>query len=195
MKFKFYGKEFNSEEIDYIRYKSKGYMLEQSYFFVVSINGQEKYLGRSSTKSQMEIWGETIILKQIASRLGLYPANSIEGGAIINVLNADELKIKKTFLFNRYYFEARYKGSFYDDGRIFKTSSQGKKQLAQMEKVLEQHNHIKQEKEKQKRIEKEKEEKVRNEYYEKLIKKYEMDEKLRQAMEEYNVFVEEEYEK
>ena len=46
MKFYFHDKEIDSEQIDYIRYKSEGYMLDQKSFFVVSIDGKEKVIER-----------------------------------------------------------------------------------------------------------------------------------------------------
>ena len=195
MKFYFHDKEIDSEQIDYIRYKSEGYMLDQKSFFVVSIDGKEKVLEGSTTQNELDIWGEYIVLKRIAQKVGLFPARSNEGGAIINVLKAENLLLKKTKIFDRYYFEARFPGSFYDEGRIFKTTAMSKNNLTQMQKIIDEFNIIKAEKERLKQLEKERREKERLQYYEELVKQVEADNKLREGIEEYNDSIEEEYEK
>lgn len=195
MKFQFHDKEIDCEKIDYIRYKSQGYMLDQKSFFVVSIDGKEEVIEGSTTQNELDIWGEYMILKRIAQKVGLFPAKNSEGGAIINVLKAENLLLKKTKIFDRYYFEARFPGSLYDEGKVFKTTAMGKNKLAQMEKIIDEFNIIKAEKERLKQIELEKEKQARSQYYDELIRKAEMDNRLKKTMEEYNDFVEEEYEK
>lgn len=195
MKFKFHDKEIDCEKIDYIRYKSEGFMLDQMSFFVVSINGKEEIIEGTRTKNQIDIWGDFILLKKYAPQLGLFCAKNIEGGAIINVLKAEKLLLKKTKIFDRYYFEARFPGSLYDEGKVFKTTAMGKNKLAQMEKIIEEFNIVKAEKERLKQIELDKEKQARSQYYDELMRKAEMDNRLKKTMEEYNDFVEEEYEK
>ena len=117
MKFKFYEREFDSNEIDYIKLLVKYKDSSKLYYFVVSNNGHEETLFETKTIDDFEVYTEYTKLKRIAPKLGLLEAKSGENQAFINPLNAKVLKVKNNF-FKRKYLQAEY-GLIWDDERMF----------------------------------------------------------------------------
>ena len=99
MRFKFYNKEYDSENIDYIKLAIEYNNSSKLYYFVVSENGNENIILESKTIDELEILDKYNNLENIKNELGFINAKN-EFSVFINPYKAKQLEVKEN-LFKR----------------------------------------------------------------------------------------------
>ena len=112
MKFKFYGKEYDSEKIDFINlFREKGGMIPL-YSFSICQEGKWEKIKESTTADEIKIYEYYKLLKQSQDSLGFIEAfgiNSNTFGAFINLDNAMSVEMGTTKFLKRKFLTVKFR--------------------------------------------------------------------------------------
>lgn len=130
MKFELFGKEFDSQEIEYIKHtRKKNKNGKKAWYVVVSQNGKEEIIPESETFDELKFGQQYYyFIEKNQEKLGFVRAESYYGRAFVNLKNAGSLKLLETDFLKRKYLVAHFKNWMGDENaRVFKTKTVSKK--------------------------------------------------------------------